>query len=94
MADDGLRASMEAVRDEASFLRFVERLAADRRAAAALEHQRDGHQGPWANQTIEDFLSAAHHWAQDSSFGLRPGPRPDNPWQLFALFLWCGRLYE
>ena len=86
--------SLEAVVDDPSFIRFVELLIADRQSADSLALTTDGFQGDWANQTIADFLEAASAWAADSAFGERPGPKPGNPWQLFATFLWAGRGYE
>jgi hypothetical protein len=86
--------AFSAVGDEASFIKFVESLAADRKLSESLSVTLDGFQGAWANQTIADFLLAASAWAKDSDFGVRPGPKPANPWQLFATFLWAGRGYE
>jgi hypothetical protein len=86
--------TLEAVTDEASFVRFVELLAADRQLADSLALTPDGFQGAWANQTIFDFLRAGAAWAKDADFGEQPGPKPTNKWQLFASFLWAGRGYE
>jgi len=94
MASDQLFEALEAVADESSFVRFVELLVSDRQSADSLALTLDGFQGDWANQTIADFLEAASAWAKDSAFGGRPGPKPSNPWQLFATFLWAGRGYE
>ena len=94
MASDQLSEALEAVADESSFVRFVELLIADLQSTDSLALSADGFQGNWANQTIADFLEAASAWAIDSSFGERPGPKPGNPWQLFATFLWAGRGYE
>jgi hypothetical protein len=94
MASDQLFEVLEAVADESSLIRFVELLVADRQSADSLSLTVDGFQGDWANQTIADFLEAASAWAKDSDFGERPGPKPSNPWQLFATFLWAGRGYE
>ncbi|WP_167285074.1 hypothetical protein [Marilutibacter alkalisoli] len=44
MSSDPLFDSLEAVRDEATLLRFVEALAADRKAADRLSATLDGHQ--------------------------------------------------
>ena len=85
---------LESVSDEPSFVRFVELLAADRDSADSLSLTVDGLKGDWANQSIADFLKAATAWAKDSDFGERPGPKPTNPWRLFAQFLWAGRGYE
>ena len=94
MASDQLFTALRSVDDEPSFIRFVELLAAERKASDGLPETVDGFRGPWANQTIADFLGAAAAWAVDSEFGVRPGPKPTNPWQLFATFLWAGRGYE
>jgi hypothetical protein len=94
MASNQLFESLEAVSDELSFIRFVELLLAERESADLLAPTVDGYQGEWANQTIAGFLEAALAWAKDSSFGARPSPKPSNPWQLFATFLWAGRGYE
>ena len=94
MNQDKLFDSISLVADESSFIRFVEQLAAERQFADSLPMEIDGFQGGWANQTITDFLCAASAWATDSSFGERPGPRPNNLWQAFAMFLWAGRGYE
>jgi hypothetical protein len=94
MTGNALFATLESVADEQSFLRFVEALAAEREASEVLAETSDGFRGEWANQTIGQFLGAASAWAKDSDFGQRPGPRPGNPWRLFATFLWAGRSYE
>ena len=94
MTGNPLFAKLESVADEATFMRFVEALAAERKASEDLVESSDGFRGEWANQTIGEFLSAASAWAKDSSFGQRPGPKPANSWQLFAMFLWAGRGYE
>jgi len=91
---DALFKTLEAVTDEASFIRFVEALAVDREASDSLAPSADGFRGEWANQTIGQFLAASSAWATDSGFGQRPGPKPDNSWQLFAMFLYAGRGYE
>ncbi|QNH10991.1 hypothetical protein [Xanthomonas sp. SI] len=94
MANDELLNAFSTVDDETSFIQFVELLAADRKLSESLSVTHDGFQGAWANQSIADFLRAASAWATDSEFGVRPGPKPTNPWKLFATFLWAGRGYE
>ena len=94
MSSDTLLDALSAVTDEATLLAFVEALTADRQLAESLPVSLDGHQGPWASQTILEFLRASAAWAHDSEFGVRPGPKSDNPWQLFANLLWAGRGYE
>lgn len=89
-----LFATLEGVVDEETFLAFVEALAADRIAASRMPVTADGRQGEWENHSIDSFLEAAHSWAEDSGFGIRPGPKPQNTWRLFASFLWAGRGYE
>ena len=91
---DSLNQKLEAVKDEATFLAFVEALSADRAGVDNLAATLDGFQGMWANGTIAQFLHAAVAWANDSGFGARPGPKPSNVWRLFAQFLWAGRGYE
>ena len=94
MASDELLKALQAVTDEASLIRFVELLIADRQSVDSLPLTADGFRGRWASQTITDFLQAAASWAGDSAFDERPGPKPANPWQLFATFLSAGRGYE
>lgn len=91
---DALYQKLEAVNDEASFLSFVEALRAERACVENLPVTPDGFQGEWANGSIAQFLEAAISWAQDSGFGIRPGPKPNNVWHLCAMFLWAGRGYE
>ena len=94
MNDHTVFAALEATQDEASFLRFAETLAAERRQVDALRDTADGFRGEWANQSISQFLEAAHAWAKTSEFGERPGPKSTNQWRLFADFLYAGRGYE
>lgn len=91
---DNLFNLLEAVADEASLLSFARALARDRTSVDGLSSSPDGFQTEWAHQTISEFLGAAVAWAEDSDFGSRPGPKPSNPWQLIARFLWAGRTYE
>jgi hypothetical protein len=91
---DALYQKLEAVKDETSFLAFVEALSAKRAGVESLSVTPDGFQAEWANGTIAQFLEAAVAWAKDSDFGGRPGPKPSNVWRLFAQFLWAGRSYE
>jgi hypothetical protein len=46
------------------------------------------------NHTIADFLDAAVSWAEDSSFGAQQGLIDAAPWKRFAVFLYCGKIYE
>ena len=85
---------LKAVNDEESFVDFARALVADREGVEAIAPTLDGFQGEWANQSISAFVGAGISWADDSDFGSRPGPKPSNPWTLFAQFLWAGRTYE
>lgn len=73
---------------------FAEALTLERELIEGNPRSIDGFQSEWANSTIAEFLDASVRWASDSDFGLRPGPKPENQWQLFAMFLWAGRGYE
>jgi hypothetical protein len=79
-----LHEQLEAVKDEATFLAFVRVLACDR---------RDNAQG-WENESIETFLDAASSWAEDSAFGASQGLTAATSWKKFAVFLYCGKIYE
>ncbi len=89
----------EAVQDEGSFLEFARELIADRERAVAEERvgpaggSRPDVEG-WANVHIETYLRAAVSWAEDSDFGKRQGLSSSNPWKQFAVFLYCGKIYE
>ena len=75
---------LEHVTDEASFLTFVKTLERDAR-----ENREE-----WENATIADFLESAAAWAEDSDFGASQDLSRHNPWQRFAVFLYCGKIYE
>ncbi len=89
----------ESVSDEKSFLAFVDALRRDRELAASAEKasfaDRSGSAlGGWENVTIEAFLGAAHAWAEDTDFGARQDIKEASPWKKFAVFLYCGKIYE
>ncbi|MES2321528.1 MAG: hypothetical protein V4633_04640 [Pseudomonadota bacterium] len=79
-----LQEQLGAVIDEATFLAFVRALAADRRANTEA----------WENSSIEEFLEASSSWAEDSEFGSTQGISTASPWKKFAVFLYCGKIYE
>lgn len=79
-----LNEQLEAVTDEPTFLEFVRALTADRRDNAQT----------WGSGSIEDFLDASSSWAEDSEFGSRQGLSTAPPWKKFAVFLYCGKIYE
>ncbi|MCO7572862.1 MULTISPECIES: DUF7660 family protein [Pseudomonas chlororaphis group] len=81
-----LEQRLQQVNDEQSFLDFVQALLADRRQ---LQH-RDS----WQNHSIEDFLDGAQAWAEATGMGATQGLAQASPWQRFAVFLYCGKIYE
>ena len=87
--------ALERVVDEATFLHFVDALAANRRADASGEVDSSGRSpGGWENHTIEAFLGAASRWARDSGMGESQGLDEASPWKRFAVFLYSGKIYE
>ncbi|WP_444875289.1 DUF7660 family protein [Microbulbifer okhotskensis] len=49
----------------------------------------------WANNSISEYLESACSWAEDSSFGVDQDPElKTNKWKQFAVFLYCGKIYE
>ena len=91
--------TLEAVCDASSFLEFARRLAQDRADEVQKEAVRPSSPfGPgangWENGTIEAFLESAVSWGEDTELGLSQGLSPENPWKRFAVFLYCGKIYE
>jgi hypothetical protein len=94
-----INALLNNVSDQATFLVFAKQLRADRVRAVALEKSRPApaygpDAGGWENIEIETFLGAAIAWAEDSEFGVSQGLSVSNPWKQFAVFLYCGKIYE
>ncbi|CAN7446737.1 MULTISPECIES: hypothetical protein [unclassified Acidovorax] len=94
-----LQAQLDRVVDQDSFLAFAHALAKDRIASVearvnetAEPHGRDA--GGWENTSIESFLEGAIAWAEDSNFGAHQGLATSSPWKQFAVFLYCGKIYE
>lgn len=90
---------LEDVEDVESFLVFARALAADRAASVVLEKADpsspySSNANGWGNTTIESFLESAIAWAEASDFGLTQGLSVSNPWKQFAVFLYCGKIYE
>jgi hypothetical protein len=101
MIIDWMKLSEQAnnVCDQSSFLAFVRALVADREDEVAKERAKPSSPyGPgangWENGTIEAFLDAAASWAEASEFGKKQGLPEGNPWRQFAIFLYCGKIYE
>ncbi|MNN44072.1 hypothetical protein D3C81_1583470 [compost metagenome] len=78
-----LHEHLEQVRDADTFLSFARAPAADKSTSS-----------DWENTTIEAFLDGAISWAESSDFGLDQGLLPSNSWRQFAVFLYCGKIYE
>jgi len=94
-----LHEQLEAVHDERSFLAFVRALQRDRVAAVAAESRSPSSPygpdaGGWENVSIEAFLESALAWAEASDFGASQGVAPTDLWKKFAMFLYCGKVYE
>lgn len=90
---------LECVTDQESFLVFVNALAQDRVSAARAETQDPSppygaDAGGWENTSIEAFLDAAVAWAEASNFGATQGLATASLWRRFAVFLYCGKIYE
>ena len=87
---------LEQVDGPDSFLKFVDALVADRVASASRDSSATpyGAASGWENTTIESFLESAAAGARDSQFGQTQGLVTANPWRMFAMFLYCGKIYE
>ena len=96
---DQLEELLDAVVDSTSFLTFVHALRTDRMKEVEAQ-QSVGidlcGRGPneWENHSIEDFLAAGAAWAEASDFGGTQGVSETNLWGKFAIFLYCGKIYE
>ena len=77
------------VEDARSFLVFARRLRGERMSASS--SMRDAE---WENLSAPQFLEAGIAWAESSRFGASQGLDGENPWKLFAVFLYCGRACE
>lgn len=94
-----LHEQIETVTDARSFLAFVRTLRLDRvTSVAAAANAGASAVGPdaggWKNTSIESFLEAAIAWADDTDFGVNQGLTAEDPWKRFAVFLYCGKIYE
>ena len=50
--------------------------------------------GGWENTTIEDYLESALSWAKFTNMGYSQGLSEEPNWKSFAVFLYCGKIYE
>jgi len=91
----GLHELLEDVADDGSFLLFVKAFIEDRQADArgAVDDSGRGERG-WENHSIESFLEAALAWAEATNIGASQGLADASPWKRFAVFLYCGKIYE
>lgn len=86
---------LKAVKDESSFLVFVKALVVDREQHEDKAIDEVGFVEDWANNNISSFLESAVSWAEDSNFGINQEPElAINKWKQFAVFLYCGKIYE
>jgi hypothetical protein len=76
--------ALDCVEDEKTFLIFVEVLRRD--------FEFDDEE--WENHTIDAFLAAGQSWAENPKFGLRRSLVEASPWKKFAVFLYCGKIYQ
>ena len=87
--------ALETVKDEGSFLAFVKALITDREQHEGKAIEELGFVADWANNNISGFLEAAVSWAEDLNFGVNQEPGLSaNRWKQFAVFLYCGKIYE
>jgi hypothetical protein len=98
MARD-LYALLDLVQDEASFIAFVEALAADFEEEQEIERTKpssphsSGALG-WENGTIGAMLGAAAAWANSSAMNSANKTAAHNPWRRCAHILFAGKFYE
>jgi hypothetical protein len=93
---DQVEEALHAVCDEASFLRFMQVLAADFEADRSGTAEGGGTPfgpGPrgWENGTVDAFLERGASWAEESRGRF---PTAANPWRRCADILHAGKLYE
>ncbi|ABC30710.1 conserved hypothetical protein [Hahella chejuensis KCTC 2396] len=86
---------LKEVTDEESFLLFVKSLIADREPHEGKVADGADSTDGWASNSISGFLKGAVAWAEDSDFGNCQDPElKENSWKQFAVFLYCGKVYE
>jgi hypothetical protein len=87
---------LQKVRDSETFVAFVRALAAEREEAEKLEKENpqaymvDGAHN-WKNADIASYLYAALDYFEEKPLH-RPEREPS--WQMFATFLYCGKIIE
>jgi len=89
---------LEEVNDQESFMTFSRALLADKIDKNSKDDKKKyspycSDWNGWENSTIEDFLESSIAWAEDSNFGENI-EEIESTWKKFALFLYCGKIYE
>jgi hypothetical protein len=90
---------LKEVKDEKSFLDFIQALAEDFGNERELEIRNPsppyskGALG-WENGSIDNMLSAAAAWGNSSSFSKSNKTAEQNPWYRCAHIIYAGKFYE
>ncbi len=79
-----LNYKLEQVNDQDSFFDFVKTLINDRKTSP----------DSWENDSIETYLAAALEWGKTTQMGQSQGLSGEPSWKTFAVFLYCGKIYE
>jgi hypothetical protein len=87
------------VRDEQSFIRFIEALGVDFANGRLIEKRSPSSPwGPsalgWENLSVDAFFDAAASWADASSRLAQADEAVPNAWQRCAAILLAGKFYE
>lgn len=90
---------LESVKDEQSFIGFIEALGSDFASERVLEETTPSSPyGPgalgWENGSVDSFLGAAAAWATASSNSSLSNAPLSNVWQRCATILLAGKFYE
>lgn len=94
-----LDALLEKVKDEASFIAFIDALAADfeeegkRELVNPSQPYTRGALG-WENGTIDAMLGASAAWGNSTAMNPMNNATSQNPWRRCAHILYAGKFYE
>lgn len=98
MARD-LDSLLRQVKDEATFIAFIDALAAD--YSEEQETEQESHRSPyssgalgWQNGTIDAMLGAAAAWGNSTAMNPKNNTADQNPWYRCAHILYAGKFYE
>lgn len=94
-----LKALLEQVVDQSTFLAFVDALACDFAAEARIEKEAPSSPyGPgaldWENGSIDTFLDAAHAWGTATAGDPIRDAKDVTVWRRCAEILYAGKYYE